>query len=202
VKEKKTPKPKSVETEKEPDPSVEVITVLNIVAKFKPCEEPGLNDVVLKSVSDTQMEGLKNWLKAQQMLADEDESVRSPDTLEKQPFFPDWQEVVPAVIKDDGKIDLSGIYGNEETGYVIPTYEGLTIQDPQPIRTLEGKDFPSTSQKWFSIAEPLLAAQPDCIGLTLFDEVGKFVVETRTNGGGSLETKWVKPASAGAAMNA
>ena len=36
VKEKKSPKPKSVETEKQPDPSVEVITVLNIVAKFKP----------------------------------------------------------------------------------------------------------------------------------------------------------------------
>ena len=89
---------------------------------------------MLKSVSDTQVERLKNWLKAQQMLAEEDESVRSPDTLEKQPPFPEWQEVVPAVIKDDGKIDLSSIYGNEETGYVIPTYEGLTIQDPQPIR--------------------------------------------------------------------
>jgi hypothetical protein len=202
VKEKKTPKPKSVETEENPDPTVEVITVLNIVAKFKPCEEVGLNDVVLKCVSDTQVAGLKNWLKAQQMLGEEDESVRRPDTLEKEPSFPEWQEVVPAVIKDDGKIDLSSVYGSEETGYVIPTYEGLTIQDPQPIRTLAGQDFPSTSEEWLNLVGPLFAAQPDCIGLTLFDEVGKFVVESRTNGGGSLETKWVKPASAGAAMNA
>jgi hypothetical protein len=85
VKEKTTPKPKSVETEENPDQRVEVITVLNIVAKIKPCEQAGLNDVVLKSVSDTQVEGLKNWLKAQRMLGEEGESVRRPDTFGADP---------------------------------------------------------------------------------------------------------------------
>lgn len=204
VNEKKTPKPKCVETEQQPDPSVEVITVLNIVAKFKPCEEVGFNDVVLKSVSDTQVENLKNWLKAQRMVAEEAESVRSPDTLDEVASgYPVWDDAVEGVVEDTGDIDLSDVYGDESerVGYVIPTYEDLSL-DLEPIKILNDGEFPDTSQKWLAVATPLFAAQPDCIGLTMFDRMGKFVVESRTNGGGSLETKWVKPSSAGAAMNA
>lgn len=204
VKEKKSPKPKSVETEQQPDPSVEVITVLNIEAKFKRYEEAGLNDVVLKSVSDTQVERLKNWLKGQQMLAEEDESFRSPDTLDEVANgYPVWDDAVEGFVEDTGDIDLSDVYGDESerVGYVIPTYEDLSL-DLEPIKILNDGEFPDTSQKWLAVATPLFAAQPDCIGLTMFDRMGKFVVESRTNGGGSLETKWVKPSSAGAAMNA
>ena len=106
-------------------------------------------------------------------------------------------------MKDDGNVDLSNVYGNKngKIGYVVPTYQDLVVENPEPIKIIEDQDFTSTSQEWLNVANPLFVEQPDCIGLTLFDEAGKFVVESRSKTGGILETYWVKPAYAGAAAN-
>ena len=50
---------------------MEEINVANISAKVKRREESGLTDVSLKSLNDTQVEGLKRWLNAQDFLKDE-----------------------------------------------------------------------------------------------------------------------------------
>ena len=75
VKEKKSPKTKTVETHVEAGSDLEEITVANISARVKRSDETGLTDVVLKSLSDTQVDGLKRWLNAQEYLEDATQSV-------------------------------------------------------------------------------------------------------------------------------
>jgi len=98
VKEKKIPKPKPVETEVEPDPSMEEITVANITAKVKRSAD-GLTDVVLKSLSDTQVDGLKRWLKAQENLEDATQSVPARDTLDESVQQEPNEDEVPDTFK-------------------------------------------------------------------------------------------------------
>ncbi len=85
AKEKKSPKTKTVETHVEAGSDLEEITVANISARVKRSDETGLTDVVLKSLSDTQVDGLKRWLNAQEYLEDATQSVPRWDTLDAEP---------------------------------------------------------------------------------------------------------------------
>jgi hypothetical protein len=107
---------------------------------------------------------------------------------------PKWILPTSALTKDDGGIDISRIYKDKtgRIGFVVPTYKDVT-PDLKPIHMVRGGNFPFTSDEWKRIWPLLLQRNSNIERLMLFDETGKFVVETTVLAENVVDVRWVTP---------
>ena len=107
--------------------------------------------------------------------------------------YPKWILPTRFLTEDDGEVDISALYGdrNGRIAYVIATYRDGTTNLVEPIYMMKNQNFPFISDEWGPTALSLIQGDPSIVRLMVFDETGKFVVESTAMNSNVVDTRWV-----------